>query len=180
MRVPISSSGSPFRGVEENVRLVKWSPDAQAIPNLGHKSPQLPAPLFNSGLILRLRSFAAELLDCQDFREEPFDGEEALGPCKRCLEGILYLEVRVGTRVRPGNGITHRFYVFPTLGFVSLGERLGFLICMTSRPNEFGRIDSQHLSRSGFITPCTCLPQHVLQRRITRYKSTFSHGLRFG
>ena len=52
---------------------------------------------------------------------------------------------------------------------MSLGERFRFLICMAGRPNQFRRIDSQHLSRSGLIAPGTCLPQHVLQRRITRY-----------
>jgi hypothetical protein len=64
--------------------------------------------------------------------------------------------------------------VFLTLSFVSLGERLSLLICMAGRPNEFRRIDSQHLSRSGFITPRTCLPQDVLQRRVTRYSRVLS------
>ena len=103
MRAPISCSASPYQGTDENVRLVEGSPDAQTIPNLSYNTLQPLTPLFNSGLILGLWTFAAELLNCQDFREEPLDGKEALGPRERCLEGILFIEALVRTWFRAGD-----------------------------------------------------------------------------
>lgn len=83
---------------------------------------------------------------------------------------VFYVSMlRSGYRPGRGMNITHRSCVSLTLGFVSLGERFGFLICVAGRSNEFRGIDSQQLSGSGLITSSTCLPQHVLQRRITRY-----------
>ena len=99
--------------MDDDLRLVEGSPDAQAIPNLGHKPLQLPTPSLNSCLILRLWSFAAELLDCKDFREEAFDDDEALGPCERRLEGVLCIDATVRTRVRPGNEYSAQVLCFP-------------------------------------------------------------------
>ena len=113
MRIPIFRLESPCQTTDENIRLVEGSPDAQTIPNLGHKPLQPPTPSFNSGLILRLRSFAAELLDCQDFREEAFDDDETLRPCERRLEGILCIDAMIRTRVRPGNEYNARVLRFP-------------------------------------------------------------------
>lgn len=113
MRVPISRLEYPYRTTDEDLRLVERSPDAQPIPNLGHKPLQLPTPSLNRCLILRLRSFATELLDCKYFCEEAFDDEETLGPCERRLQGILCIDATVRIQARSGNEYNAQVLCFP-------------------------------------------------------------------